>query len=180
MFARRAPVPLTPEEVAANIESFRANNQLFHAALIEATKLADDSGLDASFAHSLLHQVEQRGSLTERQVEAGKRFIDRAVSIKTGSLPDQNSDWVGVVGKKLDKIGLELQGCLLKQRRDGGSFYLYTFHDPKGNVIKLFASERKGDIPEARGARFIAKCRVKAHDEFQGVKQTVITHLKRI
>ena len=58
----------------------------------------------------------------------------------------------------------------------GGS-YLYTFEDTSGNTLKWFKSDSKLEGVKA-GDTFPLTGTVKKHDEFRGIKQTLLTRCK--
>lgn len=80
---------------------------------------------------------------------------------------------VGKVGERLE-LELELVSTKLI---DGhfGTTTLATFDDGQGNQLKWFAS----NFPTwAIGEKATVKATVKAHDEYQGVKQTLLTRVR--
>lgn len=61
---------------------------------------------------------------------------------------------------------------------DYGTTVLYSLLDEAGNVYKWFAS--RDALGEDTGVQVTVKATVKAHDEYNGIKQTVITRAKQI
>lgn len=85
----------------------------------------------------------------------------------------ENSNYIGEVGKRID---LTLKVVSHKDIvGDYGITVLYKMVDPDGNVVTWFSSKNHSleDDQEIK-----AKATVKKHEEFRGVKQTVVTRLK--
>lgn len=82
-----------------------------------------------------------------------------------------NSHHVGTVGERREWT-LTLRGV---HYMDGayGTTALYTFHDPKGNLVKWFASN--GGCNLEVGRIYTGKATVKKHDLYEGTEQTLIT-----
>lgn len=82
------------------------------------------------------------------------------------------SNYVGNVG---DKVDFEVKGIALITSFDNdfGTTYLYEMEDVKGNVYKWFAS-RCYDIDAVKFVRGT----VKKHDDYRGIKSTVLTRCK--
>lgn len=59
-----------------------------------------------------------------------------------------------------------------------GTTVLYTMRDDDGNVYKWFSSS--GALGDETGERFTIKATVKGHEEYQGVRQTVLTRAKTV
>jgi len=58
-----------------------------------------------------------------------------------------------------------------------GTTYLHTFSTPDGNVVKWFGSKL---IEAEMGEEIRVKATIKKHDEYQGVKQTIVNRVTRI
>lgn len=83
------------------------------------------------------------------------------------------SQWVGTEGQRMD---FELTCSSLRSvASDFGECTLCLFTDAAGNRFKWFAS---GAAKFAQGDRVTLRATVKAHDEFNGVKQTQLTRGK--
>lgn len=82
------------------------------------------------------------------------------------------SAWQGTPGQRIEKnVTLEIVSACVN-----GSSVRHVFKDDAGNVYLWFAS---GDSLGAyRGKDLRIKARVKAHNEFRGVKQTLVNHVK--
>lgn len=107
-----------------------------------------------------------------------ERTLIREAKAKLG----ENSQWLGTAPDKAAGV----KGTRTEHEvtvagihyidGDYGVTTLYTMVDGDGNVLKWFASDDK--LGEDEGARFVIKGSVKAHDEYRGTKQTVLTRCK--
>ena len=100
-----------------------------------------------------------------REVERARKAAERASA-------DAVSIHVGEVGERLT-INITDCALLTSWANDYGTTYLYKMHDAAGNVYIWFASSRFD-----HSAPCAIKATVKAHDERDGVKQTVLTRCK--
>jgi hypothetical protein len=82
------------------------------------------------------------------------------------------SNYVGEVGKQI-----ELNVTLKYTTETNGRFpgFMYLFNDEAGNTIKWFTTM---DIKRDVGATMKLTCKVKAHEEYKGVKGTLVSHGK--
>jgi hypothetical protein len=80
------------------------------------------------------------------------------------------NNWIGTVGQRMEFHGLTITRVYLKESAYGTT-YITTMEDKDGNSVVWFASKAVGDV----GATLNLKATVKAHDDFKGRKQTVIT-----
>ncbi len=132
--------------------------------LLAAKPFSDD------FLSSLAGKLRRWWVLTERQIAAAQKVFE---SRKKMSAADANSKWVGDIKDRLEFEGvilgvLEIVGYY-------GTTDVIRIRDLDDNVYTWFAS---GVHDVARGDRVAIKGTVKKHDEFRGVKQTVITRCK--
>lgn len=90
------------------------------------------------------------------------------------------SQHVGEIGKRLD-LELTVRGVASFQRPVFGSFnrfetrYVVRMRDAAGNVFVWFA-----DAPQEVGATLRVRGTVKAHNEYEGEKQTVLQRVKEV
>lgn len=59
-----------------------------------------------------------------------------------------------------------------------GTGFLYNFHDECGNELTWWSSKQISNIDCWVGKTM--RCSVKSHDEYKGIKQTVVTRCKLI
>lgn len=85
---------------------------------------------------------------------------------------EKNSIHFGEVGKR-EIFDLTVMKVIPTQS-DFGAVYIHKFMDQKGNVATWFASGSAAYSLEI-GKTYTIKASVKKHDEYQGVKQTVLT-----
>jgi hypothetical protein len=79
-------------------------------------------------------------------------------------------DWVGVVGERLSIKGLKITRRSVSEGTWGAT-YIFGLVDEFGNHYTWFASRNVGEPGKVLNLRGT----VKKHDEFHGIKQTVIT-----
>lgn len=108
-----------------------------------------------------------------------ERFLNFAIPYMKNYFDMQNQQFekklesfhVGTVGDKIEV------NAIIDTIRDIGDYYskwLVKMHTPEGAQITWFASSRPdSDINE--GSAVSVRARVKGHDEYKGVKQTIIT-----
>ena len=82
------------------------------------------------------------------------------------------SDHLGIVGQKIQSTVLVTKDIPLEGA--WGTTHLYIMKDEDGNIIKWFSS--RSVLTE--GYKYEIDARVKAHDEYNGTKGTVITRAK--
>lgn len=100
----------------------------------------------------------------------------------------KNSQWLGKVDEKISIP----YACLYDLKTNEGKYgvwYLWLFVDHHGNVLKKFGKVNKrfkvGDAPEGakellhykKGDIFAFNAEVKLHDEFNGIKTTLLGRL---
>lgn len=82
------------------------------------------------------------------------------------------SNYVGTVGQKIDLV-VTLKYSTTTDGRFPG--FMYLFNDEVGNTIKWFTTL---DIHKEVGDTMKLTCKVKAHEEYKGVKGTIVSHAK--
>lgn len=80
------------------------------------------------------------------------------------------SEWQGEIGKRQEFKGLFCEKIIPVEGQYGYTF-IHKFRDQQGNFFTWFASGNKLD--EAK--TYDVKATVKAHDDYKGIKQTVLT-----
>ncbi len=114
----------------------------------------------AGIAASLIGAYER---YLGREIEKAKKFAD-----------EKNSVFLGEVKKRQEFKALTLT---FWKSFDGqfGVTTLFKFRDPAGNVLTWWAS---GEPDLEKGGTYDLKATVKKHEEYNGVKQTVLTRAK--
>jgi hypothetical protein len=110
-------------------------------------------------------------------VSAYMRHLDRESELNQKQKDDavKSREWVGEVKVRQDFTSL----TVLSMRYIEGNYgttTLVAFEDEPGNLIKWFASVELDDIN--KGDVVDLKATVKKHDDYKGVKQTLITRAK--
>ena len=110
-------------------------------------------------------------------VSAYMRHMDREEEIIQKLKDDavKSREWVGEVKVRQDFTGLTVLSMRYLEGRYGTTT-LVTFEDEPGNLLKWFASVELDDIN--KGDIVNIRATVKKHDEYKGVKQTLITRAK--
>lgn len=99
-------------------------------------------------------------------------FADRLLGQEIERRKNAVSEHVGTVGKRetftlsVERI-VDIEGAY-------GTTHLTMFRDEKGNSYKWFASSVRLDV----GSTYTVKATVKAHDVYNGTKQTTLTRCK--
>lgn len=117
--------------------------------------------------------------LTEDEVLADKLRITWKGKEEVESLFTENkvaaeescSEWQGEVGEAIE-LTAEITFCYVSENRFGVS-YMYALRDANGNAYR-WSTQKKHDV----GSIVSGRAQVKDHDEYKGVKQTVITRVK--
>lgn len=101
----------------------------------------------------------------------------------------KNSNWLGSVGKKSSIPHARLL-YVVGAEGDYGMWYLWTLVDLRGNLIRKFGSipERfkinKGDghklLEHNKGDVFAFNAMIKEHDEYEGIKTTLLGRLSKL
>ena len=100
----------------------------------------------------------------ERKAEKERRANEQATIA-------EKSDYVGTVGERIN-FDIKDMRLLTSFESAYGYTYLYRFIDKNDNVLIWFGSNMIDESPKA------IKATVKAHNEREGVKQTIITRVK--
>lgn len=123
-----------------------------------------------SFLANLSVKLMGKSQLTERQLEAAATAIKRQ---KQREVEGRASEYVGEIKKRIE-FEAEVTGVYGTE-----GFYGHTdivkCKDADGNQFTWFASDYTN---LERGDRMTIKGTVKKHDEYRGIKQTVLTRCK--
>jgi hypothetical protein len=146
---------------------------------------------------SRMEYVEQRAWAIFVSIPSAKeRAEEKAAAIAKAKAEDP-SVWIGEPKKRAVYTLKMVKPVKIIESRDWGASYLYSFEDEKGNAIRYFASRPLGvdrgseaetlspenelltghTRPLRVGDVIKAKATVKAHEEWQGHKQTMITRV---
>jgi hypothetical protein len=125
-----------------------------------------DCGIIASAVVAHFKAMESEAARLQRETNNAARLAADAVR--------PESQHVGIVGQRTDFNGLKV---VMIRKTEGayGVTSVVKFNDEAGNVVVWFATGVP-DIDE--GDTVSIKATVKAHDEFRGVRQTVVTRSK--
>ena len=100
------------------------------------------------------------------------KVAERAARAETAA----TSEWQGAVGDKKHEVVGTVTGVRLIEG-DYGTTTLYTFTTAEGHIYKWFSSNSRGWV---EGDAVHIAGTIKAHDEFRGTKQTVLTRCKEV
>jgi hypothetical protein len=135
-----------------------------------------------SFAQSMIDAVNIYGSLTDNQLAAAVRMVERqkaqAAERRAENLKlAEQSDHVGEVGQRRD-FSLTLDR-VFGFHGNFGYTYGHMLHDADGNVFVYFGNRLSGQIYDVEvGDRVDVKATIKRHDNRDGVNQTVLSRPK--
>lgn len=102
------------------------------------------------------------------------REMDKEAERKRKEESGKVSNWVGELKERLNDLLVECVGVKYIDS-DWGESTLYTFVDPTGNIFKTFYSGSKFDA--ISGEKFVLSGTVKKHDEFRGIKSTMLSRI---
>jgi len=123
-------------------------------------------GLLASAPQAYIRHLE---TAAEREAKEAQWAAEKAAK--------QISDYLAPVGTKKVRV----EGTVSAIRYIEGNYgttTLYTILTKDGNLVKWFSSN--GALGENEGREVIIEGTVKAHDDYQGVKATVLTRCKEV
>jgi hypothetical protein len=123
-----------------------------------------------SFLSSIEHSYSRNHSLTEKQVNAVIKYIERLEEREREASKNRNSsEYVGTVGdrKEFSLLVEKVIGC----EGQFGMYFINLLKDEDGNVFVYMGSKSFGDY---EGQNVTVKATVKEHSEYNGVKQTKI------
>lgn len=109
-------------------------------------------------------------------VSAYQRAMNRGVEYAKKKLDGAKSEFVGAVGDRLRDIVVSVQ-FVKTMSSIYGPTTLVKFVDEKGNIMSWFAS---GDKTYQAGQNMTITGTVKAHKEYQGVKETQLSRVKGV
>lgn len=169
--ARQAALAAKKEAKRAAIQAERQAAVVAAAAEFEASNPGFIALIGASNNEILQGMVEgfnKWGKLSEKQVAFAKNILEEE-AIKAKKL----NEFVGYTGKK---IVLELVvSHVYHGSGHFGSFTYLGFEDAEG---RAFIWKTSGRLGYKRGERVEVKAKIKEHEVYNGVNQTVLSHCK--
>lgn len=84
------------------------------------------------------------------------------------------SEWLGKEKERLRDLPVNFDGAFVVGANAYGETVLVSFHTDEGHVLKWFTNKGLGR-PAETGERLLLTGTVKKHDEYKGVRQTVLT-----
>jgi hypothetical protein len=118
------------------------------------------------------HILYRSAGLVGSLIPAYQRHLGREVERQKRFESEKNSQWVGEVGRR-DIFTLTLVGCR-QFESDYGVTTMLKFRDPAGNVVVWWASGCK-NWSDDLGKSLQIRATVKAHNGYNGIKQTTIS-----
>lgn len=166
-------------EFASRVRSLAAE-ATERAAEVRAFILSDDFSGDSEYVRNL-KAVAAADYVSDRNVgllvsapQAWAKHLERTlIREKEAEVP---SEWVGSVGDKLI-VTVTIRGVRFIEAQYGTTV-LYTFKDQDGNLYKWFASREA--LGDKTGEVVTIKATVKGHEEFRGMKETLLTRAKEV
>jgi len=144
------------------------------------------------FLRAMKDNLEQWDNLTEKQIAAVIKMIDRADEVKAereieAEAERERSDHVGVVGKR-QRFELDIEVCV-KYEGNFGTTWINIMRDADDNKIVFMGARKMASCEVQTEAGFVdwIQCTkvsfdamVKEHGERDGVKQTILQRPTKI
>jgi hypothetical protein len=115
-------------------------------------------------------QAERTAKDAAKRAERDTRVAAREAQERSDL---ENSRHLGVVGERRDFVLIHSHTASFSG--SFGSYYIQSFRTPEGETVVYKGGS---PIPCDKGATINVKAAVKAHDDYKGVKQTVIARAK--
>ena len=190
-FALNPPTRLTDQD-RAELETLRtyANEANERAAVVRAFVLSDEFAGTSTYVDNLKVAASLE-SVSSKQVgilasapQAYIRHLETAVEREAREAlwaaekaAKAGSDFLAPIGTKKVRV----EGTISSIRYipgDFGTTVLYTILTVDGNVVKWFASREA--LGEEEGREVVIEGTVKDHDEYNGIKSTILTRCKEV
>lgn len=168
-----------PTEERKRLEAELRPEDKVEAEVIRSWASAGGAG-SGDYAHNLAilcgqDEIEPKRASFVASAVAAKARADEAELRRTRELQaNKDSQWLGAEGERLKDLLVTFEN----QRTIAGGFgntYLMKFRDEAGNIVSWFSSVcfsvRPGEQLKLTGT-------VKAHNEYKGVRETVLTRCK--
>ena len=147
--------------------------QLANAAIDWAQNLGEDGKILNDYEHNI-HVIAASGAIEFRSTGFAASIVN-AYYREHGLYEKRNkidSQFVGVIGERLEA---DVEVNLVKAIEGAyGWTYLHKMVTPDGNLFTTFASKKLAD----EGQKVHIKATVKNHEEYKGMKQTIVTRVK--
>ncbi len=125
-------------------------------------------------AHSEATELRQAG-LAASMIAAHAHATEREIERRRRAEANKSSEWIGKVGARIE-ADVTMVSTKFFDNNYGGTD-LILFVDDAGNRIKWWASAQCGWAP-AIGGRYHVRATVKAHEEYKGIKETIVTRVQ--
>lgn len=125
------------------------------ARLLAWATIANEAGLGNEFTDSLLEQWERKAKLSERQVEAGCRAVDRIAARQADRFAPQRSD--ALVPAPTGRVTVEGQVLSVKEQEGytgGIEWKMLVLAGPEGAQFKVWATVPQSVLDQANQARW--------------------------
>ena len=169
-----------PTEERKRLEAEVTPEDWQEAELVRAWASAGGAG-SGDYAHNLavlcaMDEIDpKRGGFVASAVSAKARADEQELRRTQEREKNKDSQWLGSEGERLKDLLVTFES----QRTIGGGYYgntfLMKFRDEAGNIVSWFSSNcfslRPGEQVKITGT-------VKAHNEYKGVRETVLTRCK--
>jgi hypothetical protein len=109
--------------------------------------------------------------------QAWIRHNERQAQVKAEAAKTVESDYIAEVGTKKVRVEGTIEAIRYIEGQYGTTV-LYTILSKEGNLVKWFASREA--LGDEEGVEVTIEGTVKKHDEYRGVKSTVLTRCKQI
>lgn len=163
--AKAAKAAKEAAEAGARLAALRADTIAKHGVLLAEVALR--LGTDP-VAADVLRRIEDTGRLSDRQADMLADMLARAAKAET-------TEFFGTVGAKV-AVPVKVTRCGRFERPAFGRYgatetvHVTTMTDDAGHVFVVKSPAFTAD----EGAAFTLRATIKAHDEYRGVKQTVV------
>ena len=140
-----------------------------------AQALGDDGKELSDYEHNI-HVLAATGYIEFRSINYASSILAGYMR-KNNLFPQREekkiSTHVGTVGEKIAEREVALLGAFPRENGRGGYTYFYRFADADGNVLTWSTGIY---IDAEKGAKLKLCGKVKKHDVFRDIKQTVLSH----
>lgn len=154
------------KELAITVMEYFKNNQ-FLDNFLNNTKIYlsnEYTKISGFVAYALLAYEKEMEKLQQKEIKKGNKNA---------------SQYIGTVGEKIQKE-LKLNKAIVYETHYtyyGETNYIYLFEDTEGNIYKWNTSK---DLEKNEGDTITIKGTIKAHEEYNNQKQTVLTRCKEV
>lgn len=129
------------------------------------------NNLSVLFADKCIYESKRLG-LVVSAYAAWHRAHEESLRKTVEARPE--SQWLGQKGERLRDLPVSFESAFVIGANDYGERVLVSFHTEQGHVLKWFSNKGIGLRVEA-GERLLLTGTIKGHDEYKGVRQTLMT-----